>query len=217
MKIISLINSKGGVGKTTLSVHIAAYLKKQNKSVLLVDADPQGSLRDWKEAAEKENDFEITIADRKQVLINLPKLIKKSGFDYVIIDTSAKASDLLGVSMSLADVILIPVQPSPYDIWATQDVMQLVNLRKTVNPKILCYLIFNRTMPNTLMSKCVIEDMKTYETPSLNSVVQQRVIYSQSAVSGQTVYEFKNDDAKKEIDNLGLELLEKINANQKES
>jgi chromosome partitioning protein len=82
MKIISLINSKGGVGKTTLSVCIAAYLKTQNKKVLLVDADPQGSLRDWKELGGDDNDFEITVADRRQVLINLPKLIKHANYDY---------------------------------------------------------------------------------------------------------------------------------------
>jgi len=217
MKIISLINSKGGVGKTTMSVCIAAYLKSQNKNVLLVDADPQGSLRDWKEAAEGGNDFEITVADRRQVLINLPKLIKHSGYDYVVVDTSGKASDLLGVSISLADVILTPVQPSPYDLWATQDVLELIQLRKTINPNLFAFLIFNRAMPNTLMSKYVYEDMKTLEVPMLESTIQQRVIYSSSAATGQTIYDFKNEEAKNEVNKLGEELLRRINGDQKEN
>ena len=210
MKIISLINSKGGVGKTTLSVCVAAYLKSQNKKVLLVDADPQGSLRDWKEAAEGKNDFEITVSDRKQVLINIPKLIKHSGYDYVVVDTSGKASDLLGASISLADVILTPVQPSPYDLWATQDIIELIEMRKTINTNLLAFLIFNRAMPNTLMSKYVHEDMKTLKTPMLDSTIQQRVVYSLSATTGQTIYDFKNEDAKNEVNRLGEELLRRI-------
>lgn len=213
MKIISLINSKGGVGKTTLTINIAAYLKTEGHKILLVDADPQGSLRDWKDAGEDINDFEITIADRKQVLFQLPKLIKNSGYDYVLVDTSGKASDLLGTSIAIADVILTPIQPSPYDLWATQDMVELISIRRTVNPNLLAYLIFNRAMPNTLMSKYVIEDLKTSDIPMLESMIQQRVIYSSCAGSGQTVFDFKNEDAKNEVIKLGREILGKINGN----
>lgn len=214
MKIISLINSKGGVGKTTLSVSLAAYLRNQNKKVLLVDADPQGSLRDWKDAGNETNDFELTIADRRQVLLQLPKLIKKSGYDFVIVDTVGKMGDLMGVSIAVSDVILIPVQPSPYDIWALNDVMELINLRKTINPNLLSYVVINSAMPKTLMSKYSIQDLKTAEMPMLESIIQQRVVYSQSACDGQSIYDFKNEDAKEEINKLGEEVLKKINEHE---
>lgn len=215
MKIISFINSKGGVGKTTLSVSLAAYLKNQNKKVLLVDADPQGSLRDWKDAAEGNNDFEITIADRKQVLFQLPKLIKKSDYDFVIVDTVGKMGDLLGTSVAISDIIIIPVQPSPYDIWALQSVIELTNIRKTVMPNLASWLVVNGVMPKTLISRYSIEDLKTLEIDMLESIIQQRIIYSQSVCDGKTIYDFKNEDAKEEINKFGEEVLRKINESDK--
>lgn len=215
MKTISFINSKGGVGKTTLSVNLAAYLRNQNKKVLLVDADPQGSLRDWKEAAEGNNDFEITIADRKQVLSQLPKLIKKSDYDFVIVDTVGKMGDLLGTSVAISDIILIPVQPSPYDIWALQSVIELTNIRKTVMPNLASWLVVNGAMPKTLISKYSIEDLKTLEIDMLESIIQQRIIYSQSVCDGKTIYDFKNEDAKEEMNKFGEEVLRKINESDK--
>jgi cellulose biosynthesis protein BcsQ len=76
---------------------------------------------------------------------------------------------------------------------------------------LLAFLIFNRAMPNTLMSKYVYEDMKTLDIPMLESTIQQRVIYSSSAATGKTIYDFKNEDAKNEVNQLGEELLRKIN------
>src|SRR5690348_8966902 len=136
MQIISLINSKGGVGKTTLSINIATYLHMQKSvntenntckdAVLLIDADPQGSARDWYEEGGRHH-LDMIVLDRPHALMDIRK--DKLNYDYVFIDTPGKVDNLMAAAIAVSDLVLIPIQPSPYDIWATEQVVELINSR----------------------------------------------------------------------------------------
>src|SRR5690606_21020287 len=125
MKVIAVLNQKGGAGKTTIATHLARALQLDGADVLLVDSDPQGSARDW--AAVRE-DQPVTV-----VGIDSPTMegdvMAIGPRDFVVIDGARQAADLAVSAIKAADFVLIPVQPSPYDIWATADLVDLVKQR----------------------------------------------------------------------------------------
>ena len=119
MKVISVLNQKGGSGKTTIATHLARAIQLKGFSVLLVDSDPQGSSRDWA-AVNEENPVPVVGIDRPTIERDLKRIAEK---DYVIIDGAPQAADLAISAIKASDIIIIPVQPSPYDIWATSDLV----------------------------------------------------------------------------------------------
>ncbi|MEO0804522.1 MAG: ParA family partition ATPase [Cyanobacteria bacterium J06642_2] len=120
---VLLMTGKGGVGKTTIAVHISHALAEQGASVLLVDADPQGSARDWAAAREGSPPFSVVGLDRPTIHRDLPKMAKN--YAHVVIDGPPRVSELARSAIAAADVVLIPVQPSPYDVWSAQEVIDL--------------------------------------------------------------------------------------------
>jgi len=123
MKIIALLNEKGGTGKSTLSQNIAVCLHRQGKRVILVDADPQGTTRDWRSASPENANLPNVIAlDRPEMLASL----KSIDADIAIIDTPAKAEKMTASVIRFADVALIVIQPSGADIWASAAAVRLI-------------------------------------------------------------------------------------------
>lgn len=215
MKIISFLNSKGGVGKTTLAINLARHLYLYNYSkietykprVLLVDADPQGSIRDWQEAG-NQTDIDVIAADRKQTLMNLPNLLEKSDYDYVLIDTPGNAQEITAAAISISDVCLIPVQPSPYDLWASEDIAELIRIRQTLtNGKPESFYILNRCIPRTKIAKDVFDHLFTSTIKMLGERITNRVIYATSAKEGKTIFEFDDEGAWDDISTLGHALM----------
>lgn len=105
MKVIAVLNQKGGSGKTTIATHLARALQKVDYSVLLVDSDPQGSARDWS-AVDEENPVTVIGIDRPTIDRDLKSVAKK---DFIIIDGAPQASDLALSAIKAADFVLIPV------------------------------------------------------------------------------------------------------------
>lgn len=209
MKIISFINSKGGVGKTTLAINLAAYLYNRigvntGERILLVDADPQGSVRDWLDASVKSHKFDVIAADRKGTLLSLPEVIKASNYAYTIIDTPGKLGDITAVAITISDLCLIPICPSPYDLWATFDVVDLLTTRHQITEgKPEAAYVINRAIPTTKISKEVAEYISTCAFPIVGEPIVQRVSYAGCARQGATIYDTDNKSAKNEIDMLG--------------
>lgn len=218
MKIISFLNSKGGVGKTTLCVNIADFLFCEGYKVLVVDADPQGSVRDWRESRDPNLiTFDIIGADRKQTLLNLPQIKSKhQAYDFILIDTPGNLTDIASSAISFSHLCLIPIQPSPYDVWSSQAMIELVKIRQGINENLKAAIIINRAIPNTIICKEVIAEMQKCEMPVLQQIVNQRVSYAHSVGIGQTVINEKNIDAFKEIVSLGKEIIEVLHGHKPE-
>jgi len=125
MKVIAVLNQKGGSGKTTIATHLARALQLAGANVLLVDSDPQGSARDWA-AVREDQPLTVVGIDRPTIDRDLKQIARK---DFVVIDGAPQAADLAVSAIKAADFVLIPVQPSPYDIWATADLVDLVKQR----------------------------------------------------------------------------------------
>ena len=194
---IAILNQKGGSGKTTLSTNLALALVRDNYQVLLIDSDPQGSLRDWNEA----NDAELIPViglDRE----TLPKDLKAvcNGYDFVVIDGAPQIAKMSAAAVKAADLVLIPVQPSPYDIWACADLVDIIQARQSVtNGFPLSYFVVSRAIKNTKLSEEILTALSGYELPIFKSRTTQRVAYPTTASLGLTVFQEPLSQAASEI------------------
>lgn len=117
---VAVLNQKGGSGKSTLATNLAQVLHLAGKKTLLIDTDRQASARQWAAGrAEGLNGVPV-------VGVDIPPIDKgitavSGGFDWVIIDGAPNVETLAASAVKVADIVLIPVQPSPYDIWAANE------------------------------------------------------------------------------------------------
>lgn len=203
--IISLLNQKGGVGKTTLAIHIAMALARRNHRVLLVDADPQHSALDWQEAREGERCFPIIGLPTKNLHKEIPGHARH--YDRIIIDGPPRVNELARAAIMAADLVLIPITPSPYDVWAAKEITDLLGEASAFKGNLKSAFVINRKIANTAIGRDVADALAGFEYPVLAATISQRVAFAESAAQGRTVLELDPDSAaSREIDNLVDEL-----------
>jgi chromosome partitioning protein len=207
MIVVSFLNQKGGVGKTTLAVHVAHALAQQGERVLLVDADPQGSALDWAASRRGEPMFAVAGLPRASIHKELPALAK--GYDVVLIDGPPRVYDVARSAIMASDLVLIPVQPSPYDVWAAKEIVDLLHEASVFKPKLKSAFVINRKIVNTALGRDVTEALAEYPVAVFNAAICQRVALAESAAQGQTVFETSPvNPAGKEILELVAEMRE---------
>lgn len=185
--IISLLNQKGGVGKTTLAVHLATALALEHSlRVLLIDADPQGSALDWSASRAGEAPFPVVGLPKPSLHKELPKL---ENYDAFIVDGAPRVYDVARSAILASDLVLIPVQPSPYDVWAAKEIVDLLSEVRDFKDSLKSAFVINRKIVNTAIGRDVSDALAEYRLPVLQSHVCQRVSFAESASTGQTVLE----------------------------
>lgn len=204
MQVIAVLNQKGGAGKTTIATHLARALQLAGSDVLLVDSDPQGSARDWA-AVREDQPVPVVGIDRPTIERDLKSIAKK---DFVVIDGAPQAADLAVSAIKAANFILIPVQPSPYDIWATADLVELVKQRiEVTDGKLKAAFVVSRAIKGTKIGAEVTEALSGYGLPVLESRITQRVSYPSTAAGGTTVIDAEPEsEASREVQALANEI-----------
>lgn len=184
--VIAVLNQKGGAGKTTLATNLSYSFLLNKRKTLLVDSDPQGSARDWREA-NPSSPLPVVGLDRETISKDLEAIW--SGYDLIVIDGAPQLEKMSIAIVKIADLILIPVQPSPYDIWACADLVDIIKTRQDITegrPKGV--FIISRAILHTKLSQEIWQALGDYKLPILKSNTTQRVIYPTSAAVGKTVF-----------------------------
>ena len=202
---LSFLNQKGGAGKTTLAVHAATALASTGAKVLLLDADSQASALDWSAARQKSPAFALLGLPKPTVHKELPRL--SEDYDHVVIDGPPRIADITRSIIMASELVVIPVQPSPYDVWAVKDVVELIREARVYKDMLKAAFVINRKIVNTAIGRDVVEALTTYELPVLSASLCQRVAFAESATHGSTVLEdAPTSIAAEEIRNLVTEL-----------
>ena len=204
---IAFINQKGGVGKTTLAINVAGAMAKRGLKVLLVDADPQQSALDWSGVRGEASPFAIVAMAKPIIHKELPGI--EVGFDHVIIDSPPSVHQLTRSIIGAADLVVVPVQPSPYDVWAAETLLGLIDeASSVVNPDLKTAFVINRKISNTAIGRDVASSLESYGKPVFRSEICQRVGFAESAAQGKTVVELDpKSPASLEIEALTSEIL----------
>lgn len=208
MKIISIINEKGGSGKSTVATNLAAALHRTGKRVVLVDADPQGTARDWRDASPEGADLPPVVGiDRANMLQSSLKTLE--GNDVVVIDAPAKANEMANAIVGASQIALIVIQPSGADLWASAATVKMIHAKRDLGGQIDAAFLVNRASPFTRLSKLVAAGgWNEYKLDQMDTTIGNRVAFAQALTDGLSVYDLADGLAKAEIDFVVKELEE---------
>lgn len=196
--IVGVLSQKGGVGKTTLSLNLASHWHSEGKRVLVVDADPQGSALAWSSARAAPPIFPVVGMAKPSLHRDLPTVA--ADYDVTVIDGAPRVNDLGRAAILASDLVLIPVQPSPFDVWAADDTVQLIQEAQQFKADLKAAFAINRKIVNTAIGRDVASAFADAPFPVLEPTVSQRVLFAESVGQGLTVREIApNSDAAREI------------------
>ena len=206
--IISFLNQKGGVGKTTLSVNVAARLASQGQKVLLVDADKQGSAATWASLRE-ETPFQVVSMARE----NLAKDVIRLATDYeaTIIDGPPHAVRIARACIIASDFVALPIEPSGLSTWASDLTVKQVQEAQVFKETLQCGFVVSRKIGNTVIGREIRSMAAEAGIPLLDAEVEQRVAFAESLTMGKTIFEWSpTGAAAKEITTLTDEIVQHV-------
>ncbi|SDU87144.1 ParA family partition ATPase [Pseudomonas sihuiensis] len=207
--IVALLNQKGGVGKTTLATHIAGELALRGQNVILLDAAPQGSALDWTQRRSQQGLprlFSAVGLARETLHQEAPELARLA--DHVIIDGPPRIATLARSALLAADWVLIPVQPSPYDLWASAEMVNLIREAQMFRPLLRAAFAINRRVRTTVIGCEARGALADQPLPPLQAEVRQRIVFAESVAAGRLARELAPDSAaSREVSRLVDELL----------
>ncbi len=206
--IVAFLNHKGGVGKTTLALHVAGAWAAQGKRIVVVDTDSQGSALDWSEQRVKTGLtrlFNVLELARNTVHLEAPEIARD--VHHVVIDGSSHSAALMRSAMLAADLALVRAQPSPFDGCASSETSRLLHEARHFRPHLIARFVLNRCVARTLIASEITEVLARHDPPALAARVGQRVAFADAARTGRLVSEMpRSEPATREVAALAAEI-----------
>ena len=183
---IAIFNQKGGTGKTTLALNLSAGLALRG-STHLVDADPQRSITQWVGMGGANSGLPQVAQLGDNPTAMLTKLARS--YRYVVVDCPPTAQgEAVAVIMHVVQLVLIPVLPSPIDLWASVNMAVVLNEARQRNPELRACLVLNQMESRNALSRDMREAVAEFDVPVLVAGMQRRAAYRTAAVEGLSVY-----------------------------
>ncbi len=184
MPVIALIGNKGGAGKTTLCINLASGLHRRC-STLLLDADPQHSSLQWRNISER--DDLVDVLDAVEDVEGTVATYRDS-YSCLVIDCPPSVhSEQTRQALSCCDMALIPVLPSPLDLWASVHIEEELETARSVNPDIRPLLVVNQLEPRTRLSRLMHDALAELDLPVARAALRRRMVYRNAMLQGRSV------------------------------
>jgi chromosome partitioning protein len=202
--VISVLNQKGGVGKTTIALNLCHGIAVKRFSVLLIDADRQGSVMDWQRIAGSRS-FDVIHYPQDDLYKEISGLGK--GYDHIVIDGPPGKESVTKSILTVSDMVLIPVRPSILDLWSSRDMVDLVKQAGELRP-LAGRLLVSQKAPGTRLGKEAHESLSGLGLPVMETEVSNRIAYAEAMLAGLPVMEYDPEsEASREIKSLAREVL----------
>lgn len=206
--LIAIANQKGGSGKTTLTMNLAAGLGQRGRT-LVIDADPQGSAVQWSGLAAESRPFPVPVI---AVGGNPGREVEhfREDYDYILIDCPPSLeTDRTEKAMLGSDRVLIPVLPSPVDLWASMGLVERVNAIRQRRPELAARFVINQLEPRSALSRAMHSALEEFDVPALESCIRRRAVYRNAAMEGRSVFCLgkQGETARSEIGNVIEEVI----------
>jgi chromosome partitioning protein len=206
MKVVSVLNRKGGVGKSTIACQLARGIQLEGRNVLVVDTDAQGTASDWGGSQEDVDTPLVVKIDRATLERDIPKAGQQ--FDVVIVDGAAKAERMNVSAVKASDLVLIPIQPSAVDIWPVRETIEIIKTRQEITGAPEAAFVISRAITGTNLASTIQEALGGLEVSLLQARTHQRVAYAEAMGRGLSVMDIGAEKASAEIEAMAREVLD---------
>jgi chromosome partitioning protein len=186
-RVTAVINQKGGAGKTTLAVNLAAGLSLRG-STLLLDLDPQGSALQW--ASQGGSALPMPVQPGPASGDWAPLRRQHAALSHLVLDCPPSLGDAVSkAALRHCDLVLVPVLPSPVDLWASLRLPEEIEQARRQRPQLRAWLVLNQVEPRSALSAAMHAAMAEFGLPVLRSRLQRRAVYRSAALDGVSVYQ----------------------------
>jgi chromosome partitioning protein len=207
-RIITVAQQKGGTGKTTVAAHMAVAFTRQDKSVAILDVDPQGSLGEWFEARERSLGEGTGLSFRTASGWGARREARNVARDHdvVVVDTPPKSDSEARPAIEAADLVVVPIQPTPVDVWATDSTLAMI-----ARERVAGLVVINRVPQRALLAAEMIAAIRALGCVAADAQLGNRVAFAASMGTGRTVLEVEPaGKAALEVVALAAEILQRI-------